>query len=70
MYCRIKLSREIPKLRISLRPETCKIPMGMLEAELHTYFTIEIKTHGSKLWGQEKAGLRDEPVSYLQVAPL
>ena len=42
MYCRIKLSREIPKLRSSLRPETYKIPMGMLEAELHTYFTIEI----------------------------
>ena len=29
-----------------------------------------IKTHGSELWGQEEAGLRDEPVSYLQVAPL
>ena len=29
----------------------------------------DIKTHGSELRGQE-AGLRDEPVSYLQVAPL
>ena len=29
-----------------------------------------IKTHGSKSRGQEEAGLRDEPVSYLQVAPL
>ena len=29
-----------------------------------------IKTHGSELWGQEEAGLCDEPVSYLQVAPL
>ena len=28
-----------------------------------------IKTHG-KSRGQEEAGLRDEPVSYLQVAPL
>ena len=31
---------------------------------------IHIKTHGSESWGQEEAGLRDEPVSYLQVAPL
>ena len=29
-----------------------------------------IKTHGSESQGQEEAGLRDEPVSYLQVAPL
>ena len=29
-----------------------------------------IKTHGSELQGQEEAGLRDKPVSYLQVAPL
>ena len=33
---------------------------------MHTY----IKTHGSESRGQEEAGLRDEPVSYLQVAPL
>ena len=32
--------------------------------------TSEIKTHGSESRGQEEAGLRDEPVSYLQVAPL
>ena len=30
----------------------------------------QIKTHGSESRGQEEAGLRDEPVSYLQVAPL
>ena len=29
-----------------------------------------IKTHGSESRGQEEAGLRDVPVSYLQVAPL
>ena len=29
-----------------------------------------IKTHGSESWGQEEAGLRDERVSYLQVALL
>ena len=29
-----------------------------------------IKTHGSESQGQEEAGLRNEPVSYLQVAPL
>ena len=29
-----------------------------------------IKTHGSELLGQEEAGLHDESVSYLQVAPL
>ena len=31
---------------------------------------FKIKTHGSESRGQEEAGLRDEPVSYLQVAPL
>ena len=31
---------------------------------------MHIKTHGSELRGQEEAGLHDEPVSYLQVAPL
>ena len=31
---------------------------------------VLIKTHGSELQGQEEAGLRDEPVSYLQVPPL
>ena len=34
------------------------------------YLYLYIKTHGSELLGQEEAGLRDEPVSYLQVAPL
>ena len=29
-----------------------------------------IKTHSSESQGQEEAGLRDEGVSYLQVAPL
>ena len=29
-----------------------------------------IKTHGSESRGQEEAGLRDERVSYLRVAPL
>ena len=33
-------------------------------------FHLCIKTHGSESRGQEEAGLRDEPVSYLQVAPL
>ena len=33
-------------------------------------YTLKIKTHGSESRGQEEAGLRDEPVSYLQVAPL
>ena len=42
----------------------------------HNYKTLtffaayRIKTHGSESRGQEEAGLRDEPVSYLQVAPL
>ena len=29
-----------------------------------------IKTHGSESQGQEEAGLRDKPVSYLQVTLL
>ena len=33
------------------------------------FIWTQIKAHGSELWGQE-AGLRDEPVSYLQVAPV
>ena len=41
-----------------------------LSQALCIYTELEIKTHGSELRGQEEAGLRDEPVSYLQVAPL
>ena len=42
---------------------------------LSSHFTfitpdLFIKTHGSESWGQEEAGLCDEPVSYLQVALL
>ena len=36
---------------------------------LLVYF-IEIKTHNSESQGQEEAGLHDEQVSYLHVAPL
>ena len=32
--------------------------------------SISIKLHGSESRGQKESGLRDEPVSYLQVAPL
>ena len=39
----------------------------IISANIHD---ICIKTHGSESRGQEEAGLRDEPVSYLQVAPL
>ena len=42
------------------------ISYGTVQLQLH----MCIKTHGSESWGQEEAGLRDEPVSYLQVAPL
>ena len=31
---------------------------------------LVIKTQGSESWGQEEAGLHNEPVRYLQVAPL
>ena len=34
------------------------------------YVRMYIKTHDSESRGQEEAGLRDEPVSYLQVASL
>ena len=34
------------------------------------HFNRLIKTHGSGSRGQEEAGLRDEPVNYLQVALL
>ena len=37
---------------------------------MHTCIYTYIKTHGSESRGQEEAGLRDERVSYLQVAPL
>ena len=33
-------------------------------------FYDKIKTHGSESRGQEEAGLHNEPVIYLQVAPL
>ena len=35
-----------------------------------SHINVCIKTHGSESRGQEEAGLRDERVSYLQVAPL
>ena len=35
---------------------------------MHVYTLI--KPHSSESRGQEEAGLCDEPVSYLQVAPL
>ena len=38
--------------------------------DINSVLSINIKTHGSESRGQEEAGLRDEPVSYLQVAPL
>ena len=41
----------------------------MYSMYMHVHASI-IKTHGSESRGQEEAGLRDEPVSYLQVAPL
>ena len=42
----------------------------MREKIININFKNNIKTHGSESRGQEEAGLRDEPVSYLQVAPL
>ena len=46
-------------------------PIGLEKVWLCAYsYTVAIKTHGSESRGQEEAGLRDEPVSYLQVAPL
>ena len=42
----------------------------MFSHVLYYIMNFEIKTHGSELRGQEEAGLCDEPVSYLQVAPL
>ena len=43
---------------------------GNLLAEKTTLEYLKIKTHGSESRGQEEAGLCDERVSYLQVAPL
>ena len=46
--------------------------MNLHSHQIHGVFIAcdPIKTHGSESRGQEEAGLRDEPVSYLQVAPL
>ena len=44
--------------------------MSSLVKSLFPGTYVYIKTHGSESRGQEEAGLRDEPVSYLQVAPL
>ena len=38
--------------------------------QVDTYTYNRIKIHDSESRGQEEADLRDEPVSYLQVAPL
>ena len=47
-----------------------KLFMAASLAPAHTEYAAHIKTHGSELRGQEEAGQRDEPVSYLQIAPL
>ena len=39
-------------------------------AEKWVVSLVCIKTHSGESQGQEEADLRDEPVSYLQVAPL
>ena len=44
--------------------------LGIVEWRTRFFIFPLIKTHGSESRGQEEAGLRDEPVSYLQVAPL
>ena len=41
-----------------------------MHCNLQCKLEYNIKTHGSESRGQEEAGLRDEPVSYLQVALL
>ena len=41
-----------------------------INLDYEAFYCMVIKTHGSELRGQEEAGLRDERVSYLQVAPL
>ena len=51
----------------------CLSKLYIASRKLYTWMKvmiIYIKTHGSELRGQEEAGLRDKPVSYLQVAPL
>ena len=45
--------------------------MSVSESNLkYSIGTAFIKTHSSESRGQEEAGLHDELVSYLQVAPL
>ena len=43
---------------------------GLIYTKYTYSYMVHIKTHGSESRGQEEAGLRDERVSYLQVAPL
>ena len=55
---------------LSERSKSFQLYMGIFSIPTYLIFSILIKTHGSESQGQEEAGLRDEPVSYLQVAPL
>ena len=56
---------------ISLTCICCKLLEHIIYSAISSHANVHnIKTHGSESRGQEEAGLRDEPVSYLQVAPL
>ena len=48
---------------------TFHVSINSLQLYGRIYISKYIKTHGSESRGQEEAGLRDERVSYLQVAP-
>ena len=47
-----------------------KNTLGVKKVRGQSEATMVIKTHDSELRGQEEAAVRDERVSYLQVAPL
>ena len=57
-------------LHVSLLEEKAVTKPYPNQINLVSFYSSQIKTHGSESRGQEEAGLRDEPVSYLQVAPL
>ena len=62
-YCEVCVS----KFFVFTSPGSFLQPVDKLYGR--TYITI-IKTHDSESRGQEEAAVRDERVSYLQVAPL
>ena len=63
-------NRDLADTYIHPCPQACGPQAQVYSYIMQICLAHVIKTHGSESRGQEEAGLHDERVSYLQVAPL